>query len=146
MRRLQDQQFLGSVEALHETYLAGLQAQAFLLHPILKPCLTRLLAVCRRFVRLSQQPEAAASDADASGDTRRRLPPAWAVLRAEFEHLAFVLFTSLSSARTTSSRGLGMGIPDTSGGGASQMGGHLTQLLLRLDFNSFFGKFASEKG
>ncbi|VDL92237.1 unnamed protein product [Schistocephalus solidus] len=146
MRRLQDQKFLGSVEALHETYLAGLQAQAFLLHPILKPCLTRLLAVCRKFVRLNQQPVPTVSDAEDSPIRGCSVPPAWAVLRTEFEHLSFVLFTSLSSARTTSSRGLGIGIPDSTGGGSgsSQMGGHLAQLLLRLDFNRFFGRLAPE--
>ncbi|KAL7057968.1 hypothetical protein AAHC03_016645 [Spirometra sp. Aus1] len=152
MRGLQDQQLLGSVEALHETYLAGLQAQAFLLHPIVNPCLTRLLAVCRKFVRLNQQPVPAVPGADGdagdghlSGGGDGVLSP-WTVLRAEFEHLAFVLFTSLSSARTTSSRGIGMGIPAPTGGGScsSQTGGHLAQLLLRLDFNRFFGRFASE--
>ncbi|BHF76512.1 Gamma-tubulin complex component 4 [Sparganum proliferum] len=151
MRCLRDQQFLGSVEALHETYLAGLQAQAFLLHPIVNPCLTRLLAVCRKFVRLNQQPVPGA-DGDAgdghlsSGGGGDGVLSPWTVLRAEFEHLAFVLFTSLSSARTTSSRGIGMGIPGPTGGGScsSQTGGHLAQLLLRLDFNRFFGRFASE--
>lgn len=123
LERFESPQFLGSVEAQHEAFLAGLQAQTLLLHPIIYPCLMRLLCVCRRFVNTSHFPLVIRS-----GESSSSLPQVIR-LRSEFEHLSSVLFTSLTSAQ---SHGVGVAVGDA---GGRQ---HLAQLLLRLDFNRFF--------
>ncbi|KAA3679783.1 gamma-tubulin complex component 4 [Paragonimus westermani] len=116
----------------HEAYLAGLQAQALLFHPTAKPCILRLLSVCRQIVSVARM----------SGSSERQQ---WALsdleeqLLGEFKQLADTLFHCLSSSQTTgavSGVGLEFGSKRFDQPFRAQVG--LNQLLLRLDFNGFF--------
>ncbi|KAM7539486.1 hypothetical protein Aperf_G00000053584 [Anoplocephala perfoliata] len=95
---------LGSVEAFHETFLAGLESRAFLHHPQIYSLILRLLHECRRYCNSCV------------------LQSNTIEIFASFEHLAYALFTALSVASTMSNMG----------------GTHLSQLILRLNFNNFF--------
>lgn len=95
---------LGSVEAFHESFLTGLESQAFLHHPQIYPLILRLLSECRKYCN------SCVSQSNASETL------------ASFEHLAYTLFTALSVASTRTNTG----------------GTHLSQLILRLNFNNFF--------
>lgn len=104
---------LGFVESLHEAYLAGLESQSLMLHPTLSSIVHRILATCRS----------------------HSLHPEETTQQAQFEHLSSTLFSALVAAQSTRSHVVGVGVLERTG---RVGGGHLSQFLLRLDYNRFF--------
>ncbi|CAL8100320.1 unnamed protein product [Calicophoron daubneyi] len=130
VRRIQSEQEADLIQVAHEAYLAGLQAQALLFHPAARPCVLKLLSVCRRFVQVSHRIEAQYHMSDLEESLIR-----------DFKQLSSSLFRCLSCSSSTgaqSSVGLEVGARnyDQPVGPTAD----LSQLLLRLDFNHFYSQ------
>ncbi|KAF5403090.1 Gamma-tubulin complex component [Paragonimus heterotremus] len=132
IRRIQSDKEADLVLVAHEAYLAGLQAQALLFHPTAKPCILRLLSVCRQIVSVARI-------SGSSGRQHLELSDLEEQLLSEFKKLAGTLFHCLNSSQTTGAvSGVGLEFDSRCFDQPFRAQAGLSQLLLRLDFNQFF--------
>lgn len=138
LNRIKSDQEAELVQSAHEAYLASMQAQALLFHPTAKPCILRLLSICRIFLGTSIATEAAASE---DGD---RLSVNEESLLREFHQQSRRLFYCLSGFSLTGAlSGIGLECGSRRYGHLGAPTADISQFLLRLDFNQFYSNSSS---
>ena len=114
-----------AIKAAHDKFLATLEAQTLLHVPVVSRALDDIFDICRKFCVLVQKGDSASGRVPA-GDAKS--PDPIVKLCRDYERAACFLFTILQQFQN------------------KQSAPHLSQLLLRIDFNRHFSRMSARMG